>query len=173
MFKKAVKLEAERERENRKKQKSKKKNKSSGEKGVEERHVAAKLLSDVKVETPPVERRWRDMFAVAFTQTAQLVEQMKLLHNTIEEYDEEEESYRRIEDALTSLVIAQDEVETLSRTLKKAISAAGLKSRHQSQENLLEDSLDSEGENNTMTLTSLLTITHSNKVQILKTPSTR
>ena len=134
IYKQAVKLETEREKENKKKMK---KNKAGGEKGAKERH------GQTNIDTPPVERRWREMFAVALTQTKELVEQMNLLHKTIEEYDKEEEKHRRIEDALSSLVTAQDEVDTLSKTLKKAISAAGLESM---QENLLDEPLNSEGE---------------------------
>ncbi len=146
MYKKAVKFENEREKENKKN--VKKKNKGGSVKGVEERRVAAKLLSDVAEGMPPTERRWRDMFAVAFTQTAQLVEQMNLLRKAVEEHDKEEETHGRIEDTIMSLVTAQDEVDMLSKTLKKAISAAGLKSRRQSQENLLDESPETEGKKN-------------------------
>ena len=142
-YKKAVKLEQEREKEQKRKAKKKGgKDEGHGE-ASEEREEAARLLSHTAKSQE--ERQWMDMFAMALTHTAQLVEQMKLLRKAIQSRGNAEHTHRRVEDAVQSIETAQDEVETLSKTLKKAISAAGLKSRRASQEGLLDDDSPDEG----------------------------
>lgn len=117
LFKKAVKLEKKRDKD--------------GERGnaFDERRVAAKLLSGAENAVYQEERRWGDMFAMALAQMVQLVKQTELLRKTIEAHGDSEQTNRSIEEALHSILTAQDEVESLSRTLKKAVSAAGLRSR--------------------------------------------
>ncbi len=144
IYKRAVKLENEREKEVKKK--FKKMGKESNKRGeaVHERHVAAKLLSGVDTSTTQTERKWRDMFSIALTQTAQLVDQTEQLRKTIKlamEQKDEDLNDQKIQEALNSILDAQDEVESLSRNLRKAVSAAGLKSRKSSQEGLLDASL--------------------------------
>lgn len=151
VFKKATKLEAEREKESKRKwekenkTKSKKKGKdgkdSSMSRALEERCAAAHLLLGVETASTHEEKRWRDMFAMALTHTAQLVEQTALLRKAIQEHDNTDQTNRRIQEALVTIETAQDEVESLSKTLKKAISAAGLKSTRASH----EGQLDAEG----------------------------
>lgn len=140
-FKKAMKLEAGREKElkRRDSKQKRKKGKDRGE-GTEERQVAAHLLSGAELATQE-ERKWRDMFALALTHAAQLVEQTELLRKAIEDHKNPQTSSKRIEEALTTIETAQDEVESLSKTLKKAISEAGLKSRSRkaSQEGVLDE----------------------------------
>lgn len=139
VFKKARKLGTEWEKERGKKGKD-------GERGnaFDERRVAAKLLSGAEYAASQEERQWRDMFAMALTQTAQLVEQTELLRKTIEAHGDSEQTSRRVEEALRSILKAQDEVESLSTTLKKAVSEAGLRSRRHSEENIL-DSEETDG----------------------------
>ncbi len=138
-FKKAMKLEHEKDREYRKKSKKRGKEDERGE-AFDERRVAANLLSGAEMATDQEERRWRDMFAMALVQAAQLVEQTELLRKAMEEHSGSEKTSQRIEEALHSIMTAQDEVESLSKTLKKAISAVGLKSRKSSG-----DSTETEG----------------------------
>lgn len=103
-YKKAVRGESERERESRK---------GSRKKAKEGKRWGA---SEVKERG-----RWREMFAKALTHTAQMVEQAELLRKAIKD----QESDWRIEQALQSILTAQGEVESLSRTLQEAIAAAG------------------------------------------------
>lgn len=141
-YRRALKLEQERKREEKRQAKKNKKgginNKGSKKKeeGVgEERVAAAKLLMGVEHAATEEERRWRDLFAMALTQTAQLVEQTEILRKALATNRDQEDSRKeRIEEALTSIMTAQDEVKSFSHSLKKAISAAGLKSRRSSKE---------------------------------------
>ena len=71
------------------------------------------------------ERRWRDMFAMAVTQSEQLVEQMVLLRKAIQQHNIDQ-SRTRIEDTLDSIETAQNEMKHLTSSLQKAISTAGL-----------------------------------------------
>lgn len=147
LFKKAMKLESEREKENKKRLKKMKKDGSSDGSGegkrdmsADGRQVAVKLLSGVENASSQEERQWRDMFAMALMQTAQLVEQTQLLHKTIESHDNcDDQTSRRVEEALKAILTAQEEVESLSITLKKAVTAAGLRSSRHSEEDLLSE----------------------------------
>lgn len=142
-FKKATKLESEREKDNKRKYKNVKRGKDC-ERGdaFDERCVAAKLLTGAEDSTNQEERRWRDLFTMALTHTAQLVEQTELLRKAIEEHDDSEQTNRSIEEALQAILTAQDEVESLSKTLKKAVAEACL--RRASEENI-PDSAEPEG----------------------------
>ena len=63
------------------------------------------------------------MFALALTQTAQLIEQAKLLCKTIESHDScDDQTRRRIDEAIIAILATRDEMESLCMTLKRAIS---------------------------------------------------
>lgn len=131
-FKKAVKLEDS-------KRKSKR-GKDYEKRGVfAKRCVAAKLLTGAENCANEEEgRRWRDMFSMALNQTAQLVEQAELLRRAIEAHDDSKQANRSMEEALHAILTAKDELESLSKTLKTAVAAAGLKLRGDSGENILD-----------------------------------
>ena len=134
-FKKATKLEND----------SKRRNKDSKVSALDERWVATKLIAGGADNTANQEERsWSDLFAMALTQTAQLMEQAGQLRRAMEAPSNSEQTKRRIEEALHSILAARDEVESLSKTLKRAVSAAGLKA---GDENILDPA---EAEGNTL-----------------------
>lgn len=127
-FKKATKLEND----------SKKRNKDSKVSVLE----ATKLVSGgANLTVDPKERSWSDLFAKALTQTAQLMEQAGQLRRALEAPSNSEQTKRRIEEALHSILAAKEEVDSLSKTLKRSVSAAGLKA---GEENI-PDSAEAEG----------------------------
>lgn len=106
-------------------EKTTKKRGKDGKRGaaLDERHVAAKLLTGAKMAANQEERRWGDMFAVALTHTAQVAEQTELLRQSLEA---PEQTNWRTEEALRSILTAQDRVESLSKILKRAVEVLRL-----------------------------------------------
>lgn len=136
IYKQAQKKVMEKEAEE--KRQRKKKIKAGRGEGSSERHTAAELLRKVPRSIAPEERRCRDMFSIALTHIAQLIEQTTHLGEAIKRAMNEAEDNSRMDEALISIAEAQEGVENLSKSLKKAISATGLKQRKCSEENFLD-----------------------------------